>query len=72
VNFGRPFDPLLVLMMMTPFAPRTPYTAVAEASLRIEKLSISSGSTLENERGTPSTSVSGALMLAVRVEMPRM
>ena len=40
MNFGRPFDPLLVLMMMTPFAPRTPYTAVAEASLRLSLIHI--------------------------------
>ena len=69
-NLGLPTFPPLVLMMMTPFAPRTPYTAVAEASLSTVKLSMSSGSMLEMLRGTPSTMVRGALMLAVRVLIP--
>ena len=36
--------PCLVVINTTPFAPLTPYTAVAEASFNTEKLSMSAGS----------------------------
>ena len=35
--------PRLVVMTITPFAPRIPYAAVADASFRIVNVSISSG-----------------------------
>ena len=54
----------------TPLAPRTPYTAVAEASLSTEKLSISAGSILSRLPSRPSISTS-ALELAPNVPIPR-
>ena len=56
---GLPDFPLRVVTRTTPFAPRTPNTAVAEASFRIERFSISFGSICENSRSTPSTRIRG-------------
>ena len=50
-------------------APRTPYTAVADASFSVVNDSISSGSMSLNERSTPSTNTSGEEVLGV--EIPR-
>ena len=44
---GLLVSPRLVVIKITPFAPRTPKTAVAEASFSTEKVSISSGSICE-------------------------
>ena len=57
--FGLPSEPFFVVMMITPFAPRTPYTAEAEASFRIEKEAISSVSTKSSSRSMPSTRTNG-------------
>ena len=59
VTDALPGAPRLVVTRMTPLAPRTPNTAVAEASFRIEMSWISLGSSCPNERSTPSTSTSG-------------
>ena len=56
---GLLVSPRLVVIRITPFAPRTPNTAVAEASFKTEKLSISSGSICEYSRSTPSTNTNG-------------
>ena len=58
-NCGLPTLPGLVLIRITPLAPRTPYTAVAEASFSTVNDSISSGSILLKLRSTPSTNTSG-------------
>ena len=50
-------------MITMPFAPLTPYRAVAVASLRMEKEAMSSTSTRSMLRSTPSTSTSGLLLL---------
>ena len=70
VTEALPVVPRLVVTRMTPFAPRTPNTAVAEASLRTEMLSISLGSSCEKERSTPSTRTSGSALF--REPTPRM
>ena len=62
--------PCLVVTNTTPFAPRTPYTAVAEASFNTEKLSMSAGSMLFRLPSSPSISTS-ALELAPNVPIPR-
>src|SRR5690606_17097913 len=54
-----PILPRLVAIITTPFAPRTPYTALAAASLRTENDSISSGSRSFKLRSTPSTKTNG-------------
>ena len=54
-----PSRPLRVVTNITPFAPRTPYTAVAEASFNTEIVSISSGSICAIGRSTPSISTKG-------------
>ena len=51
--------PRFVFMIMTPFAPRTPYIALAEASLSTENDSISAGSMSLRLRSTPSTRTRG-------------
>ena len=50
-----PSEPRLVVTSTTPLAPRTPKTAVADASLRMVMLSISLGSMSLKSRSTPST-----------------
>ncbi len=60
----------MVVTNTTPFAPRTPYTAVAEASFKIEKLSISSASRVFIFPSTPSMSTN-ALEPAPNVLIPR-
>ena len=70
VTEALPVVPRLVVTRMTPFAPRTPKTAVAEASFRTEMLSISFGSNCEKERSTPSTRTSGSALF--RDPTPRM
>ena len=60
--FVLPECPRLVVIRITPFAPRTPYTALAEASFSTENDSISEISRLFKERSTPSTSTSGELL----------
>ena len=62
--------PLLVVTNTTPFAPRTPYTAVAEASFNIEKLSTSDGSISLKLPSKPSINTR-ALLLAPNVPIPR-
>ena len=72
---GLPFSPRLVVINMTPFAPRTPYTAVAEASLRIEIDSISLGSiVLKLGVSIPSTITRGSCKPSpsANVPIPRM
>ena len=53
--FGFPSLPRLVVIKITPFAPRIPNTAVAEASFNTVTLSISFGSMSVMLRSTPST-----------------
>ena len=61
LTFGALSVPRLVVIIITPFAPRTPYTAVADASFRIEMDSISFGSILLNVAASmPSTIINGA------------
>jgi len=63
----------LVVTIITPLAPREPYRAVAVASLRIEKLSIISGSSAFRsplDAFTPSMTMSGEVM-PLNVEIPR-
>ena len=57
-------------MSTMPFAPRTPYRAVAVASFRMEKVAMSSTSTRSMLRSTPSTSTSG-VEFAPKVFTPR-
>ena len=65
-----PALPLLVVTITTPLAPRTPYTAVAEASFKTEKLSISAGSSVFKSPSTPSIKIS-AEAFAPNVLIPR-
>ncbi|MNT18683.1 hypothetical protein D3C72_1538990 [compost metagenome] len=60
-----PSLPLLVVMRITPLAPRTPYTAVAVASFSTDTVSIELISTLLNGRSTPSTIVRGSVLFHV-------
>ena len=62
--------PCLVLISTTPLAPRTPYTAVAEASFNTEKLSISAGSMSLILPSSPSISTK-AEAFAPKVPIPR-
>src|SRR5690606_1869890 len=61
LSCGLPALPRLVVMRITPLAPLTPYTAVADASFNTDIDSISLGSRLLRSRSTPSTSIKGAL-----------
>ena len=70
LTVNLPALPLLVVTITTPLAPRTPYTAVAEASFKIEKLSISAGSRVFKSPSTPSISIK-AEALAPKVLIPR-
>ena len=70
--FGLPASPRLVVTMTTPFAPRTPNTAVEAASFRTDRLSISFGSTVFSGRSTPSTRMSGLALESDREPTPRM
>src|SRR5690606_8081549 len=57
-----PSRPALVVTIIMPLAPRAPYNTVADASFRIEKLSISSGCSLANASevaSKPSIRISG-------------
>jgi hypothetical protein len=58
---GLPTTPLLVVINITPLAPLTPYTAVAEASFNIEMLSTELMSIVLKAlgRSTPSTRING-------------
>ena len=58
--FGFLSCPRLVVNNITPFAPRTPYTAVAEASFRIDIDSISFMSTSFMSLSIPSTNTKGS------------
>ena len=67
---GFPSLPLLVVIRITPFAPRIPYTAVDEASFNTERLSISFASSCENDScSTPSIIIRGEASL--KVDLPR-
>ena len=61
-TLGGATEPRLVLINITPFAPRTPYIAEADASFSTENASISAGSMSLSERSTPSTSTSGEVL----------
>ena len=65
--------PGFVFTITTPLAPRTPYTAVAEASFNTVNDSMSSGSILLKLRSTPSTSTNGLELcpFLTNVEIPR-
>lgn len=66
--------PLLVVMIITPFAPLVPYIAVAVASLRMEKPSMISGSMALRspaEISTPSRMIRGDVT-PLMVEIPLM
>ena len=77
---SEPLEPFLVVIMMTPLEALDPKMAVAEASFRTVKLSMSLGLMEESasetplmpvsERGRPSTTTRG-LLLAFREEPPR-
>ncbi len=67
---GFPILPRFVLIRITPFAPRTPYTALADASFSMENDSISAGSILFRSRSMPSTRTKG-LLLPLKDEIPR-
>ena len=65
--------PLLVVIIITPLAPRVPYSAVAVASFKIEKLSIASASSEFNSVlliSTPSKIIS-APVAPLKVDLPR-
>jgi tRNA-binding EMAP/Myf-like protein len=65
--------PDLVVIIITPLAPRVPYIAVAVASFKIEKPSMISGSRLSKspeDISTPSNIISG-LVAPFIVEIPR-
>ncbi len=65
-----PASPRRVVIRMTPFAPRTPNTAVAEASFKIETEATSFGSSVAIlSRGTPSIKISGDA--SFKVPIPR-
>src|SRR3546814_3306581 len=65
-----PFSPLLVVIRMTPLAPRTPKTAVADASFRIDIDATSLASIVRIlSRGTPSIKTSG--LFPFKVAAPR-
>ena len=67
---GAAIVPRFVLIIMTPFAPRTPYIALAEASFKTEKDSISAGSRSFKLRSTPSTNTNGEVF-PLKEAMPR-
>ena len=67
--FAFPSEPRFVVMSTTPLAPRTPNTAVADASFRTVTLSISLGSMSAIERSTPSTCMRG--VESPHVALPR-
>ena len=56
-----PSSPRLVVIKITPLAPRTPNTAVADASFNTEMVATELMSTEFMGRSTPSTSTSGSL-----------
>jgi len=61
-----PFSPLRVVIIITPLAPRTPNTAVAEASFNTEILAISFGSIDRiSSTATPSTIINGFVPFVV-------
>ena len=62
--------PRFVVTMITPLAPRLPYTAVADASFSTEKLSTSAASTWLRSPSSPSIRTSAEL-LAPNVPIPR-
>ncbi|MNI13416.1 hypothetical protein D3C81_1152050 [compost metagenome] len=64
--------PDLVVTIITPLAPRVPYNAVAVASFKMEKLSITSGSnTFKSvaDACTPSITINGEV-IPLKVEIP--
>ena len=65
--------PLLVVIMITPLAPRDPYSAVAVASFSTENDSIDSGGMLPNMVEVISTpsNTSNAPVFEPKVEIPR-
>ena len=69
--FAFPSAPRLVVTSTTPLAPRTPNTAVAEASFKTLTLSISLGSIWKKERSTPSTNINGCEPASVNEPTPR-
>ena len=58
------------MIIITPLVPRVPYIAVADPSFNTSIDSISSGATVLNEPGTPSTSISGCVD-PINVDVPR-
>ncbi|MPM40376.1 hypothetical protein SDC9_87016 [bioreactor metagenome] len=69
--FASPSAPRLVVTKITPLAPRTPKTAVADASFNTVTLSISLGSICVNGRSTPSTNINGVESSSERLPIPR-
>ena len=69
---GTPAAPRRVVIRMTPFEPRLPYTAVADASFRTSMDWIVAGlkSSMPPASGTPSTTYSGPFPAAID-RMPR-
>ena len=57
--------------MITPLAPRTPNTAVEEASFKIVIFSTSLGSIWKKLRSTPSTRYRGLAFIVFNVLIPR-
>ena len=57
--------------MITPLAPLTPYTALAAASLRTEKDSISAADKSSSVRSIPSTSTNGSRPAPWKEDIPR-
>ena len=56
---------------MTPFAPRTPYTALAAASFSTENDSISAADKSSSVRSIPSTNTNGETPVPLKEEIPR-
>ena len=67
---GLPWAPRLVVTMMTPFAPRTPYTAVEAASFRTLMPWISFGSIALNSANACSEACSTPSMMMSGVDVP--
>ena len=63
--------PRRVVTRITPLAPRTPNTAVDEASFNIETFSISLGSKSVKSLSTPSTKTNGEAPPLLNVPFPR-
>ena len=71
LTLGFPNWPLFVFTMITPLAPRTPYTALAAASFNTENDSISAADKSSSVLSIPSTNTNGFVPEDLKEEIPR-